>query len=171
MAQVAALTLGLPDTTRIEVVPTTTAQVADTQGTHGSTASGKCGAATQLCCCQLLAKMHGAVGGALVRGLGGDAGDYGTGHAACFDGRVGGDAHGMIACFADGSPATTFFHRPHDPEHHHDTCKVFHHVRALSRFTGRHASPGRRRQRRMRGTPTPSAAVLRQPRSSGSPLA
>lgn len=33
--------------------------------------------------------------------------------------------------FADGSPATTFFHRPHDQDHHHDTCKVFHHVRAL----------------------------------------
>lgn len=33
--------------------------------------------------------------------------------------------------FADGSPATTFFHRDHDEEHHHDTCKVFHHVRAL----------------------------------------
>ena len=33
--------------------------------------------------------------------------------------------------FADGTPATTFFHRAHDEDHHHDTCKVFHHVRAL----------------------------------------
>ena len=57
MAQIAALTLGLTDTSRIEVVPTTTAQVANTKGTHGSTVSGKCGAATQLCCRQLLAKM------------------------------------------------------------------------------------------------------------------
>ena len=33
--------------------------------------------------------------------------------------------------FADGTPATTFFRRAHDEDHHHDTCKVFHHVRAL----------------------------------------
>lgn len=38
---------------------------------------------------------------------------------------------GADLTFADGKPATTLFRRKHDPEHHHDTCKVFHHVRAL----------------------------------------
>jgi len=38
---------------------------------------------------------------------------------------------GKDLTFANGKPATEFFHREHDAEHHHDTCKVFHHVRAL----------------------------------------
>ena len=38
---------------------------------------------------------------------------------------------GLDLTFASGAPATTFFHRDHDPKRHHDTCKVFHHVRAL----------------------------------------
>ncbi len=40
-------------------------------------------------------------------------------------------AAGRDLTFRDGSPATTFFHKEHDEAHHHDTCKVFHHVRAL----------------------------------------
>jgi hypothetical protein len=40
-------------------------------------------------------------------------------------------APGRDLTFRDGSPATTFFHEEHDEAHHHDTCKVFHHVRAL----------------------------------------
>ncbi len=40
-------------------------------------------------------------------------------------------APGRDLTFQDGSPATTFFHKEHDEAHHHDTCKVFHHVRAL----------------------------------------
>ena len=38
---------------------------------------------------------------------------------------------GLDLTFASGAPATMFFHREHDPKRHHDTCKVFHHVRAL----------------------------------------
>ena len=38
---------------------------------------------------------------------------------------------GLDLTFSSGAPATTFFHRDHDPKRHHDTCKVFHHVRAL----------------------------------------
>ena len=38
---------------------------------------------------------------------------------------------GLDLTFASGAPATTFFHREHDQNRHHDTCKVFHHVRAL----------------------------------------
>lgn len=38
---------------------------------------------------------------------------------------------GKDLTFADGKPATEFIHKQHDPKHHHDTCKVFHHVRAL----------------------------------------
>ena len=42
-----------------------------------------------------------------------------------------GPAIGRDLTFASGAPATTLIHRQHDAEHHHDTCKVFHHVRAL----------------------------------------
>ena|GEM_PF-1179952 len=40
-------------------------------------------------------------------------------------------AIGRDLTFASGAPATSLIHSPHDAEHHHDTCKVFHHVRAL----------------------------------------
>ena len=43
----------------------------------------------------------------------------------------GAPAPGRDLTFRDCSPATTFFHKEHDEAHHHDTCKVFHHVRAL----------------------------------------